>query len=192
MAVLNATEIAAFERSAVSRGGELAEAAVRDFLTTTKDWPSDRMFRGIEGDLPLPTATSVVLFELLIHGSDLARGIGKPWEISADEARLVLTGISSLLPGQFDADAAQDTRATIDMRIRGGPQFAIWVHDGCLEVSSQPTERVDCHISADPVTFLLVSVGRRSQFSGVLRGQLAAWGRRPWLAMQLPRLLQTP
>jgi uncharacterized protein (TIGR03083 family) len=192
MAVLNAAEIAAFDRSLVSQGGQLAEAAVRDFLTTTEDWPSDRMFRGIEGDLALPTATCVVLFELLMHGSDLARGLGTPWEVSADEARLVLTGLSSLLPGQFDADAGRGTRATIYMRIRGGPQFAIWVHDGRLEVNSRPTEPVDCHISADPVAFLLVSAGRRSQLSGVLRGQLVAWGRRPWLAMQLPRLLQTP
>lgn len=192
MAVLNAAEIAAFDRGTVRRGGELAEAAVHDFLAVTKDWPPDRKFRGIEGDLDLPTATCVVLLEQLIHGGDLARGIGKPWKISADEARLVLTGLTCVLPDQFDADAAGDTRATIDVRIRGGPRFAVWVHDGRLDVTSQPTERVDCHISADPVAFLLVSTGRRSQWSGVLRGQLAAWGRRPWLAMQLSRFLQTP
>jgi hypothetical protein len=192
MSILNAAEIAAFDRSSVRRGGELAEAGVHDFLTATKDWPPDRKFRGIEGDLDLPTATCVVLLEQLVHGGDLARGLGRPWMISAGEARLVLTGIISLLPGQFDANAAGDIRATIYLRIRGGPRFAVWIHDDRLEVTTQPIERVDCHISADPVAFLLVSVGRRSQWSGVLRGQLAAWGRRPWLAMQLPRLLQTP
>lgn len=192
MAALNSAEIASFDRSHISRGGELTEAAVGDFLATTKDWPSSRLFRGIEGDLTLPTATCVVLFEMLIHGGDLARGLGKPWMIPADDARLVLTGITALLPDQLDAAVAGDTRATVYMRIRGGPHFVVWIHDGVLEVGTEPTERIDCHISANPVAFLLVSAGRRSQMSGVLSGQLVAWGRRPWLAMRLPHLLQAP
>ena len=89
-----------------------------------------RKFRGIEGDLALPTATTVVLFELLIHGGDLARGLGKEWVIPADEARLVLTGLTALLPDRLDAEAAGDTNATVYLRVRGGPCFAIWVHDG--------------------------------------------------------------
>ena len=174
MAALNAAEIASFDRADTVRGGALVEAAVNDFLATTRDWPAGVPFRGIEGDLELATATSVLLGELLVHGGDLAGGLGKAWMIGADEARLVLTGATSLLPDFFDAAAAGDLRATIDMRVRGGPRFAIWVHDGRLEVASQPTERVDCHISADPVAFLLVSYGRRPDWQCVLRGQLAA------------------
>lgn len=192
MAVLNANEIASFDRGQMSRGGELVGAAIHDFLKTTAGWPADRMFRGIEGDLELPTATCVVLGEMVIHGGDLARGLGKPWVIRPDEARLVLAGLTALLPEMLDTAAAGDTRATIDLRIRGGPQFAIWVHDGRLEVTAEPIEKADCHISADPVAFLLVSSGRRSQLGGILRGQLVAWGRRPWLAMQLSRLLLAP
>ncbi|MFI5507153.1 maleylpyruvate isomerase N-terminal domain-containing protein [Mycobacterium sp. NPDC051804] len=186
MSTLNRNEIAAFDRSQLSRAGELIEEAVGDFLATTRDWPSDRLFRGIEGDIALPTATCVVMFELLIHGDDLARGLGKRWVIAAEEARLVLSGISSLMPGQFDADAAGDMRATVFLRLRGGPAFALWVHDGRLEVVPHPVDPVDCHVWADPVTFLLVSTGRRSQIGAVLRGKLMAWGRRPWLAARLP------
>ena len=192
MTVLNAAEIAAFDRREIGRGGELVEAAVDDFLSTTSDWPPGRQFRGIEGDLEPSTATCVVLGELLIHGLDLARGLGRPWAIPADEARLVLTAGTALLPDLFNADEAGDMRATIDMRVRGGPRFAIWVHDGTLEATPQPVERVDCHISADAVVFMLVSFGRLSHWHGVLRGQLVAWGRRPWLAMRLPTLLQNP
>ena len=192
MATLNAAEIASFDRTDVSRGGELVEAAIGDFLATTGDWPSGKLFRGIEGDLTLPTVTCVMLFEMLIHGGDLARGLGKPWKIPPEDARLVLTGLTALLPDQLDTTAAGDTRATVHMRVRGGPHFAIWVHDGVLEVTEKPIDRVDCSISADPVAFLLVSTGRRSQLGAVLRGQLVAWGRRPWLAMRLPQLLQTP
>lgn len=190
MSILNGNEIATFDRSQLNRAGALAETAVNDFLSTTDGWPGERKFRGIEGDLSLSTATTVVLFELLIHGGDLARGLGKPWTIRPDEARLVIGGLTELLPGQFDRDAAGDMRATVHLHVRGGPAFAIWVHDGRLDVISEPVDRVDCHIWADPVAFLLVSAGRRSQWSGILRGQLAAWGRRPWLAMKLP--LQNP
>lgn len=186
MSVLNSNEIAAFDRSLLSTAGELVEEAVGDFLATTNDRTPDRLFRGIEGDIALPTVTCVVMFELLIHGDDLARGLGKRWIISPEEARLVLTGISSLMPGQFDADAAGDMRATVFLRLRGGPAFALWVHDGRLDVVPDPVERVDCHVSADPVTFLLVSTGRRSQVGAVLRGKLMAWGRRPWLAARMP------
>jgi len=192
MAVLNANEIAGFDRGQVSRGGELVGAAIHDFLKATADWPSDRMFRGIEGDLELPTATCVVLGEMVIHGGDLAGGLGKPWVIRPDEARLVLAGLTALLPGMLDTTAVGNTRATIDLRVRGGPRFSIWVHDGRLDVVAEPVEKADCHISADPVAFLLVSAGRRSQLGGILRGQLVAWGRRPWLAMQLSRLLLAP
>lgn len=192
MTLLNSAEIAAFDRSDLGRGGELAETAVNEFLHTTRDWPPGKAFRGIEGDIDLPTATCLVLGEMLIHGRDLARGLGRPWKIPAGAARHVLIGGTAMLPEYFDAAEAGDMRATIELRVRGGSHFAIWVHDGRLEVVPEATERVDCHISVDPVAFLLVSFGRQSRLPAILRGQLAAWGRRPWLASRLPRLLRTP
>ena len=192
MARLNAAEIAAFDRSQTDRGGELVNTGINDFLSATAGLPPDAVFRGLEGDLDIATASSVVLTEMLIHGDDLARGLDKPWMIPADDARLVLTGLTAMLPDMLDVEAAGDTRATLDLNVRGGPRYAIWIHDGSLDVVSEPVERVDCHIRADPVAFLLVSTGRRRQWPAVLRGQLVAWGRRPLLAAQLSRLLQAP
>jgi uncharacterized protein (TIGR03083 family) len=192
MAVLNAAEIKAFDRTDLDRPGELIEAAVSDFMTATGNWPDAQRFHGLEGDLTPGTATTVMLFELLIHGADLARALGKRWEIPADHARLVVTGLTDILHDYLDAATAGATRATIDVRMRGGPRFVIWIHDGRLEVTAEPADSVDCHISADPVAFLQVSTGRRSQWSAVARGQLLAWGRRPWMAMRLTHLLQAP
>ena len=42
------------------------------------------------------------------------------------------------------------------------------------------------------MTFLLVVYGRRSQWPGILRGQLRAWGRRPWLGPRFQRLFVRP
>ena len=51
---------------------------------------------------------------------------------------------------------------------------------------------VDCHISADPVAFLIVAYGRGSQWPPILRGKITAWGRKPWRAFGLMRLLVNP
>lgn len=192
IAALNAATIASFDRNNLARAGELVETAVDKFVSSTADWPPDVLFRGVEGDIEVATATCVMLGELLIHGRDLAGAIGKQWAIPPDEAALVLSGAASLLPDYLDAAEAGDLKATIDVRVRGGPRFAISIHDGCLEVAARPTGRVDCHVSANPVAFLLVAYGRQSQWTAALRGHLLAWGRRPWVALRLPRLLTTP
>ena len=42
------------------------------------------------------------------------------------------------------------------------------------------------------MTFLLVAYWRRSQWPGILRGQLRAWGRRPWLGTRFQGLFVRP
>jgi len=195
IAALNAAQIAAFDRADLPRSGELVRAAVADFLSATDGRDSDAPFpsvAAVSGIFDVGETISEFLGELLIHGLDVARALGRPWVISSDEARLVLTGVVSVLPDSLDRAAAGDIRATYDIRVRGGPRFAVRVHDGRLEVTTSPTERVDCHISADPVTFLLVGYGRESQWPAALRGKLLAWGRRPWLGLRFGRLLLSP
>ena len=67
-AALNAATIAGFDRTELGRGGELVEAAVGEFLSTTEGWPAGVPFRGVEGDLELATVTCVVLGELRRRG----------------------------------------------------------------------------------------------------------------------------
>jgi len=51
---------------------------------------------------------------------------------------------------------------------------------------------VDCWISADPATFLLLGYGRVSRRSQIVRGRIAAGGNKPWLAVAFDRLLAGP
>jgi hypothetical protein len=46
---------------------------------------------------------------------------------------------------------------------------------------------VDCHTSADAAALLLVAWGRQSQSEAIARGKLLAWGRKPWLGVEVPR-----
>jgi hypothetical protein len=64
--------------------------------------------------------------------------------------------------------------------------------DGALDVSEERQGRVDCHLSADPWSFMLVSYGRVGQWNAALRGKVVTWGRRPWLGVKLGRLSATP
>jgi hypothetical protein len=51
---------------------------------------------------------------------------------------------------------------------------------------------VDCVISADPVTFLLVVYGRLPSSQAFQRGGMTATGRRPWLGLHYKQLFFDP
>ena len=65
-------------------------------------------------------------------------------------------------------------------------------HDGELTVEGEPQGRVDCTIVGAPASMVLVMHRRVSLANPVLRGQLAAWGRKPWLALRLVNLFDPP
>jgi hypothetical protein len=75
--------------------------------------------------------------------------------------------------------------------MRGGGRYRLVVDDGTAVVTSAG-EKADCVITADPVTFLLVGYGRVGQWSQIIRGNLLAGGRKPWLAAKFGTLLASP
>lgn len=185
---------------------DLRALADRIVATTTR---LVRLARSIDGDPPrrwlLPTVelplTSLVcqaLSELLVHGHDLARAEGAPWPISRDEASLVLEGylfpvLAAVGDSLVDQEAAAGLKLTYDIHVRGDGRTAWRFEDGHLTVRRGPAAPpVDCHLSVDPATFLLVAWGRASQAGGIAKGRLFAWGRRPWLGLKLRGVLRNP
>jgi uncharacterized protein (TIGR03083 family) len=167
--------------------GELAEAlrdAIAAYLAAIAglDAFAAQNCHGVR--VPLGGALGIVLGELLVHGEDIARGLGKPWTISAARARFVTDAMPTFAPAVVDADRARAAPASFDIRVRGANRSVWRFADGALEVGPADGRPVDCHISADPRAFLLVAYGRRSQVVEVLRGRLVAYGRRPWKALQ--------
>lgn len=153
----------------------------------------------VEGTtMPLSGVTCQVLSELLVHGRDIAAAVGSRWPIDRHHASMVLTGFlfpSLGLLGRTTVDqgAARGVRATYEVRLRGGGGRAyLAFDDGDLTVGTGRPGPVDCHLSVDPATFLLVSWGRLSQWSGIARGRLVAYGRKPWLGLKLRSLLTNP
>ena len=139
--------------------------------------------------MPIATATCMALGELLTHGYDVARALARPWPITPAEASLVIAGVAPILPRFVEERAARGVRASYEVRLRGGPHLVLRFHDAALTVHRTiDAGPVDVHIAADPAAFLLVAYGRISQWGPILKGQMLAWGRKPWLAFMLKRL----
>ncbi len=170
----------------------LLEEAAR-FLTETAGRPADDSFPFYGGSTAnLAAGTAILLGEYLVHGLDIARSLGRRWRIDPGHARLVIAGSTAVLPAYVDPEAARGVTVRYDVRVRGGPRFSFRLADGRAAVEPAATGPVDCHLSADPVAFLLVSFGRLPQWRPIMLGKLAAWGRRPWRAFAFKRLLVNP
>ena len=89
-------------------------------------------------DERLRTVLAVALGEHLVHGLDLGRTGGVPWEIDAADARLVLINIGDLLPLLVDPATTAHLTATIEVRLRGAgpsePPIVLTFTDGSLAV----------------------------------------------------------
>lgn len=133
------------------------------------------------------TLTYHLLNETIVHGYDIARAAGHRWRIKPAHAAMVLgrfiVPILQTLDSRdmVNAEKASGLRATYGLRIRGGDNFHFIFDDGNLTIVKPSSRRVDCHISVDPVAFLMVVWNRQSQWAAIAKGQLIAWGRKPWL-----------
>ena len=137
--------------------------------------------------------TALALSELTVHGHDIATGTGRPWPISAEHAKLILgTVCPQMSPLVVRPEAGGGAPVTYEVRLRGnGPRYVIRVANGTAEVRAAGGQ-VDCVISADPVTYLLVVYGRMPLGRALLRGGMLAWGRRPWLGFRFKGLFFNP
>jgi SCP-2 sterol transfer family len=144
------------------------------------------------------TLTYHLLNETVMHGGDIARAAGRPWPIEPDHAAMVLGRfivpvLQAIDPQAIvDPEKAAGLRATYDIRIRGGDRFYFIFDDGTLSIEDPSPREVDCHISADPVAFLMVVWSRQNQWTAITKGKLLAWGRRPWLGPRLKSLIRNP
>jgi len=137
------------------------------------------------------TMAALLLGEQLIHGLDISRTAKIPWTIPAADALMVIPGVLTVAPQYLHPRRAAGVHVSFELRMRGGAGYRMAVHDGTAVVTAAG-EKADCVITADPVAFLLLGYGRISQLSPVLRRQLRAGGRKPWLAMKFGRLISSP
>ncbi|MDQ5853941.1 MAG: maleylpyruvate isomerase N-terminal domain-containing protein [Chloroflexota bacterium] len=153
----------------------------------------------IEGTtVPLSTLTCNLLNETIMHGYDIAKAAGRKWRIEPAHAAMVVRQffvpvLQTCEPRTFvNAEKAAGLQATYQLHLRGGGRLNFVFDDGSLRVEEPSTRRVDCHISANPAAFFMVFWDRQSQWNAIAKGQLIAWGRKPWLGLKFRSLIRNP
>jgi uncharacterized protein (TIGR03083 family) len=197
LASANAATNAMVDQTDAGRLAELITAGARRFLklaaAADPQMECETPWYGPSRTRTVDCLTALALSELTVHGYDIATGTGRPWPISAEHAKLILgTVCPEMAPLVVRPEAGRGAPMTYEVRLRGdGPRYVIRVADGTAEVRATGGP-VDCVISADPVTYLLVVYGRMPLGRALLRGGVLAWGRRPWLGLRFKDLFFNP
>jgi uncharacterized protein (TIGR03083 family) len=144
------------------------------------------------GPMDLGVLASYLIVHMLGHGYDLARALGRPHMITRQRVDLSLPFLLMAMPRVVNPRMTAGVRANYAIGVRGGTRFGVRIDDGVAEVSSQPPQRPDCTIVSEPVTFLLLALGRCNPWSAIARGRILAWGRKPWLAPGFPTYFTAP
>jgi putative sterol carrier protein len=147
--------------------------------------------------LPSSAVPCHLLEELLLHGFDIAKAVGTPWEIDPAHAALVITGavipILTAEPRTFvKAEKARGFNARIQIRLRGFETIVFIFTDGALTVEPASGARADVHLSARPDQLLLVMMNRIPQWRPFLTGKVSLWGRRPDHLMKMMSVVAGP
>lgn len=137
------------------------------------------------------TALAGLAGEFLIHGWDIAQAVGVRWPITPADAIVITRGACEVLP-MFVAPEAANFQGSYEVSLRGGPIITMSFSHGWLTFAEGKATRPDCRISANPSSFLLSAYGRLGLWSPAFKGQILAYGRKPWLALRLPYMLRQP
>lgn len=180
------------ERDLNVLAGRIDEATVSFLERVEKvEWEQDQTWHG-GIDVPTYTLACILILEADIHGLDIAASASKDWDIPSRDAIFGIEGLLPTLPHFVSQAAAQDLDAIFELRIRGGSRVYLTNDHGRLVIDTTRPGRVDCVISADPVSYLLVGYGRLTQWKPILTGKIIAWGRKPWLSLEFGKLFTTP
>ncbi|MGH3777545.1 MAG: maleylpyruvate isomerase N-terminal domain-containing protein [Pseudonocardiaceae bacterium] len=187
------------ERDPAVLADRIEERAEEYFGECAGHSPDEPRPWAVEGTtVPLSALTGHLLNEMVMHGYDIARAAGRKWRIEPAHAAMVVRQffvpvLQTADPRVFvNREKAAGLQATYDVHLRGRDQLHFIFDDGSLRVEEPSSRRVDCHISADPAAFFMVFWARQSQWNAIAKGQLMAWGRKPWLGPRFRPLLRNP
>ncbi len=161
-------------------------------MAATADLPGDGPISYHAGlRLNLAELVSVYLGEYLLHGYDIALAARTPWPIDPGHAAPAVGGYRACYSAIFNPANATGLKATYHLDTAGTNPFFVRIADRTYEQPSAP-ESVDCIISTDPVTALLVMSGRLTQWAAIALGRLTFSGDRPEIGPRFTDLFVFP
>lgn len=161
---------------------------IKLYAKESEKYASDHIFKTHYGNMTLLILSSYCLTHLLIHGCAIAKALKQHLPVTQKNAVLTLPFTKLVMVKLFDKKKAKNFTANFVINIRDTEKFSIICENGRLTIDSYIPQKIDCHISAEPLTFFLVSTGLISQWMPILRGELFIYGTKPWLAFKLQTL----
>lgn len=156
----------------------------------------DGFFDGLADDYTLEFHCNVMvsglivqvnwLFELVLHGEDIARAAGLPCEISERDMLLLLREGVELLPAWTKAGLSPATDICVALEIPDARPFVMHVHDGITETRARrPEDRPDAVLRGPASTMVRLFLNRIGPLTAIRQGLRVTGGRRPWKAIKL-------
>jgi uncharacterized protein (TIGR03083 family) len=125
------------------------EADTHRYLAETAELPATHPVPFYGGlTIELAAQSAILLGEFVVHGYDVARSIGRPWPIEAAHARLIVAGVTAVLPRYVDRTSAAGLTATYQVRLRGGPSFQLCFDRGTATVGPSQPGAADCRLTS--------------------------------------------
>jgi uncharacterized protein (TIGR03083 family) len=194
---LNDLVIATLGERDIKRLGEHIEAHAAAYIEAISSLDGDPMVPWhAHLHVPASTLAGLSLGETIVHGLDIARATDQAWPVRPEWARTVIETALPVLPHYLKPDRVAGRRMRFEIRVRGTQRLTahLLFGDGQLAVTEGTAggDKVDCHVSADPWTFVRVMYGRSGLGAPLVAGKIVAWGRRPWLGLRLPGYFRAP
>ncbi|GAA3000521.1 maleylpyruvate isomerase N-terminal domain-containing protein [Actinokineospora diospyrosa] len=178
---------------------DLLSTGVAEILRVTADRDPDEPLEWLGGAcLPLAGALAHLLNEVVVHGHDIAKAIGVPWAVRAEDAALFfelffLGMVGNGVGGLLDIDKpVLERRIVIEFRSAHTAPALVLLHRGQVSLAPPGTTAVDVRVRFEPATMVLVLFHRVSRVRAALTGKLSVRGRRPWLLFPFLRAVRLP
>jgi hypothetical protein len=151
------------------------------------------------GDAQVPICGLVahLVNELLVHGWDMARALGRPWRMPDEHAALYW---ELFFIGMLHHDYGTLLNTSLPMpkrpiavqfRSRYTPSATIVLGDGRVWLAP-PGGPIDVRVRFRPARFNLMLFGRISTVTAAVRGDVVVSGARPWRLPAFLRVVHMP
>ena len=165
---------------------------VRAFVAEAAAQPPGGTYQTPMGTMDLETFAAYVLTHNLMHGCQIADALAAPYPFQPEHAAMVWRFLTHAVPLMFNEQAGRDLEACIELTVEGAFSAVLVFGGGTVSLEPSAPGAVDCHLSADPLTFFRVMLQLTDVPDAVERGGLRIWGPRPELGMMLPGLYEVP
>lgn len=131
------------------------------------------------------------LFDLLLHGEDIARAVGVPYDIGERDMLLLLREGMELTPAYVTPNLAPGVDICVATQVPQARPYVIHIHDGIAEARVRRLgDRPDAVLSAPASTMVRLFLHRIGPLTAVRQGLRIVGGRRPWKALKLASCIE--